>query len=36
MRALENNLEIRVGLSDSVPLGVDTEEDLEKVRKEMN
>ena len=34
--ALENNLEIRVGLSDSVPLGVDTEEDLEKVRKEMN
>ena len=36
MRAMENNLVIKVGLSDSTPLGVDTEEDLEKVTKEMN
>ena len=35
MRALENNLIIKVGLSDSLPLSVDTEEDLEKVTKEM-
>ena len=35
MRALENNLIIKVGLSDSLPLSVDTEEDLEKVSKEM-
>ena len=35
MRALENNLIIKVGLSDSLPLSVDTEEDLAKVSKEM-
>jgi len=35
MRALENNLTIRVGLSDSLPLGVDTDKDLEKITKEM-
>ena len=35
MRAMENNLLIKVGLSDSMPLGVDTEEDLEKVKQEM-
>jgi len=35
MRAMENNMIIKVGLSDSTPLGVDTEEDLLKVRKEM-
>ena len=35
MRALENNLIIKVGLSDSLPLGVDTEKDLEKISKEM-
>jgi len=35
MRALENNLIIKVGLSDSLPLGIDTEEDLEKISKEM-
>ena len=35
MRALENNLIIKVGLSDSLPLGVDTEEDLKKTSKEM-
>ena len=36
MRAMENNLVIKVGLSDSTPLGVDTEEDLKKVTKEMS
>jgi len=35
MRAIENNLIIKVGLSDSLPLGIDTKEDLEKVRHEM-
>ena len=35
MRALENNLIIKVGLSDCLPLSVDTEEDLRKVSKEM-
>ena len=33
MRAIENNMIIKVGLSDSQPLGVDTEEDLEKISK---
>ena len=36
MRAMENNLIIKVGLCASLPLGVDTEEDLVKVSKEMN
>ena len=36
MRAMENNLIIKVGLCDSIPLGVDTEKDLDKVIKEMN
>jgi len=36
MRALENDFTIKVGLCDSTPLGVDTEEDLIKVTKEMN
>ena len=36
LRAMENNLVIKVGLCDSIPLGVDTEEDLIKVSKEMN
>ena len=36
MRAMENNLIIRVGLCDSLPLSVDTEEDLVKLTKEMN
>ena len=31
MRAMENNLVIRVGLSDSTPIGVDTGTDLKKV-----
>jgi 3-deoxy-manno-octulosonate cytidylyltransferase (CMP-KDO synthetase) len=36
MRAMENNLTIKVGLCDSAPLGVDTEQDLIKVTQEMN
>jgi len=36
MRAIENNLIIKVGLSDSKPLGIDTESDLIKVTKEMS
>ena len=36
MRAMENNLIIKVGLCDSAPLGVDSEEDLIKVSKEMS
>ena len=35
MRAMENNLIIKVGLCTSLPLGVDTEEDLVQVSKEM-
>jgi len=35
MRAIENNIFIKVGLSDTAPFGVDTEEDLKKVEKEM-
>ena len=36
MRAVENNLVTKVGLSDVTPLGVDTEKDLKKVIQEMN
>jgi 3-deoxy-manno-octulosonate cytidylyltransferase (CMP-KDO synthetase) len=36
MRILDNNLDINVGLSSSVPLSVDTEEELEKVRQLMS
>tara|TARA_Y100000590_G_scaffold409737_1_gene502151 strand:- start:889 stop:1620 length:732 start_codon:yes stop_codon:yes gene_type:complete len=36
MRAMENNLIIKVGLCNSLPLGVDTEEDLKKVSSQMN
>ena len=36
MRAMENNLIVKVGLSDSTPLGVDNQVDLDKVSKEMN
>jgi len=35
MRAMENNMSIKVGLTDSRPLSVDTEEDLKKIREEM-
>tara|TARA_Y100000590_G_scaffold395499_1_gene475558 strand:+ start:1901 stop:2638 length:738 start_codon:yes stop_codon:yes gene_type:complete len=36
MRAMENDMVIKVGLSDSTPLGVDTKHDLEKIIKEMD
>ena len=36
MRAMENNLIIKVGLCDCTPLSVDIEEDLIKVSKEIN
>jgi len=35
MRAMENNMVVKVGLTDTMPLSVDTEEDLKKVKKEM-
>ena len=35
MRALDNNMRLKVGLSDSTPLSIDTEEDLSKVSKQM-
>jgi 3-deoxy-manno-octulosonate cytidylyltransferase (CMP-KDO synthetase) len=35
MRAMENNMLIKTGMVEGTPLGVDTEEDLEKVKKEM-
>jgi 3-deoxy-manno-octulosonate cytidylyltransferase (CMP-KDO synthetase) len=35
MRAMDNNISIRVGLTDSYPLGVDTIEDLEEIRNIM-
>ena len=35
MRAIENNMVIKVGLSDSMPLSIDTEEDLVKISKEI-
>ena len=36
MRAMENNIIIKVGFSDSAPLGIDTKKDLIKVAGEMN
>jgi len=36
MRAMENNMLVKTGFSDSTPLGVDTEEDLKKIIKIMN
>ena len=36
MRALENDIKIGIGLSDSSALSVDTKEDLEKVKISMN
>jgi 3-deoxy-manno-octulosonate cytidylyltransferase (CMP-KDO synthetase) len=36
MRAMENNLTIKVALSDSIPLGVDTKEELQEVTEEMS
>tara|TARA_B100000686_G_C16656787_1_gene898661 strand:+ start:212 stop:952 length:741 start_codon:yes stop_codon:yes gene_type:complete len=34
-RAMENDMIVKVGLSDSTPLSVDTEQDLEKLKDEM-
>ena len=36
MRVLDNNMKIHVGLSNSLPLSVDTEKDLQEIIKEMN
>ena len=36
MRAIENNMVIKVGLTDTNPLSIDTLEDLKKVEKEMS
>ncbi len=35
MRAMENNMLVKTGLVNGTPLGVDTQEDLEKIKKEM-
>ena len=35
MRALENNMKIHVGLANSLPLSVDTEKDLQEIKKNM-
>ena len=35
MRALENDLKIKVGWSDSNPLSVDTQDDIEKINEQM-
>jgi len=35
MRAMENNLLIKVGLSESTPIGIDTEKDIKKIMKEI-
>jgi 3-deoxy-manno-octulosonate cytidylyltransferase (CMP-KDO synthetase) len=32
MRALDNNIKIHVGFIKDYPLGVDTQEDLDKIR----
>jgi len=36
MRAMDNSMNIKVGLSNSIPLGVDTELDLKEIANEMN
>ena len=36
MRAIENNMVIKVGLTDTNPLSIDTLEDLKKIEKEMS
>ena len=35
MRALDNNIEIKVALSKSLPMGVDTQEDFLLIKKTM-
>ena len=36
MRAMENNMSIKVGLSESIPLSVDVPENLKNIKKEMS
>ena len=36
MRAMENNMVIKVGLTDSMPLSIDTEKDLECVESNIS
>jgi|TARA_Y100000310_G_scaffold92306_1_gene89904 3-deoxy-manno-octulosonate cytidylyltransferase (CMP-KDO synthetase) len=36
LRGMQNNMVIKVGLSDSIPLSVDTEKDLVKIEKDMH
>ena len=33
LRALDNDIKIKVGLIDFLPLGVDTPDDLEEIKK---
>ena len=35
MRVLDNNMKIHVGLANSLPLSVDTEKDLQEIKKNM-
>tara|TARA_B100000029_G_scaffold305508_1_gene298360 strand:+ start:1088 stop:1822 length:735 start_codon:yes stop_codon:yes gene_type:complete len=35
MRAMENNMQIKIGLTNNMPLSVDTEEDLLKIKEKM-
>ena len=35
MRVLDNNMKIHVGLAKSLPLSVDTEKDLQEIKKNM-
>ena len=35
LRALDNDMKIVIDLIDEIPIGVDTEEDLYNVRKEL-
>ncbi len=36
LRALDNGMSIAIDLIDKIPIGVDTEDDLYKVRKELS
>ena len=36
MRAMENNMSIKVGLSESIPLSVDVPENLKNIENEMS
>jgi 3-deoxy-manno-octulosonate cytidylyltransferase (CMP-KDO synthetase) len=35
LRALDNNIAIKIGLSNSTPLGIDTKEDFLSIKKSM-